>query len=350
MAKLTRIYNLLVVHPDIAGQWHPTKNGKLTARDVTVSSAKKVWWQCNKGHEWQTAIYNRSRGKGCPYCQGVKVCSDNCLETVHPSVAMQWHPVKNGYLTPKDVTSYSNKKVWWKCSEGHEWEAKIYGRIINRSKCPYCSNRKVYEKNNLQTINPKLAKLWHTEKNRELSPGNITYRSRKKVWWKCKKGHEWQASIYNNVVLGCGCPYCSGKRASETNNLQVKNPKLASGWHPTKNGKLTPRDVTVSSAKKVWWQCSKGHEWQTAIYNRSRGKGCPYCTGVRVCSDNCLETINPSVAKQWHPFRNGILTPRDVTANSGKKVWWKCKNGHEWKAVIANRNNGTGCLKCIRSP
>ena len=199
------------------------------------------------------------------------------LLAVLPDIAKQWHPNKNSSLTPKDVTPYSNKKVWWKCSEGHEWETKIYGRIINRSKCPYCSNRKVHEKNNLKTINPKLAKLWHTEKNRELSPRDVTYISRKKVWWKCKNGHEWQTSIYNNVVLGCGCPYCSGKRASETNNLQLKNPGLARDWHPTKNGKLTPRDVTVSSAKKVWWKCKNGHEWQAVIANRNNGTGCLKC-------------------------------------------------------------------------
>ncbi len=32
-----------------------------------------------------------------------------------------------------------------------------------------------------------------------------------------------------------GCPFCSNRRVSQTNNLLLNNPKLASEWHPTKN-------------------------------------------------------------------------------------------------------------------
>lgn len=60
-------------------------------------------------------------------------------------------------------------------------------------------------------------------------------------------------------------------------SLAYKSPELAKQWHLTKNGTLTPYDVTCGSGKKVWWQCSKGHEWQAAIYSRSNGNGCPIC-------------------------------------------------------------------------
>ena len=44
--------------PEIAKQWHPTKNGDLTPSDVAVSSHKKVWWTCPKGddHEWEATL------------------------------------------------------------------------------------------------------------------------------------------------------------------------------------------------------------------------------------------------------------------------------------------------------
>ena len=108
------------------------------------------------------------------------------------------------------------------------------------------------------------------------------------------------------------------------NNLEKLNPSLAREWHPTKNGSLTPRDVTYGSGKKVWWLCSKGHEWKATISNRSNATGCPYCSGQAVCEDNCLQTINPTLAKEWHPTKNGSLTPKDVTVSSKKKVWWIC--------------------------
>jgi hypothetical protein len=130
------------------------------------------------------------------------------------------------------------------------------------------------------------------------------------------------------------------------NILQIFNASLAKEWHPTKNGSLTPRDVTTGSNKKAWWLCSRGHEWESAIHSRNNGHGCPYCAGKKVNNENCLQTINPSLAKEWHFTKNGSLTPRDVTPSSCKKVWWLCSKGHEWKSLISNKSNGHGCPYC----
>jgi hypothetical protein len=130
------------------------------------------------------------------------------------------------------------------------------------------------------------------------------------------------------------------------NNLQVTNPGLAEGWHPTKNGSLTPKDVTLGSHKRVWWTCPGGHEWQARIGSRSRGSGCPYCSAQAACRENCLQNANHQLAREWHPTKNGNLTPSDVTPMSDRKVWWICHKGHEWLAVIEERNRGTGCPYC----
>ena len=66
-------------------------------------------------------------------------------------------------------------------------------------------------------------------------------------------------------------------QSEKENSLAVHNPKLASQWHPTKNGSLLPEYVSVSSNKKVWWICEKEHEWQAIINSRNKGAGCPYC-------------------------------------------------------------------------
>ncbi|TFH13473.1 hypothetical protein E4H04_11890, partial [Candidatus Bathyarchaeota archaeon] len=57
---------------------------------------------------------------------------------------------------------------------------------------------------------------------------------------------------------------------------------------------------------------------------------------------------DPELAKQWHPTKNEKMTSYDVTPNSGKKVWWICNQGHEWKATVNNRRNGRGCPGCYR--
>ena len=206
---------------------------------------------------------------------------------------------------------------------------------------------RVTQKHNLEVINPSLAKQWHPTKNGTLTPKAVTPMSGRKVWWICSKGHRWEAYIFSRNK-GSRCPYCSAQLATKEHNLQIINPHLANQWHPAKNGVLTPTDVTPVSGKEVWWICDKGHEWEAAISDRTNGGGCPYCSGRRVCEDNCLQTVNPGLAKEWHPSKNGSLTPRDVVSHSTKRVWWICNRGHEWEAVVSNRSNGTGCPYCAR--
>jgi hypothetical protein len=331
-------------NPNLAGQWHPRRNGSLTAWNVSSSSNKKVWWICGKGHEWEATVNERSRGRGCPYCVGKAICEDNCLQTVKPSLATEWHTTRNGGLTANDVTPRSNKKVWWVCGKGHEWQATIDSRSRGNG-CPYCAGKAASAENCLQTINPVLAKEWHPTKNGSLTAKDVTSQSNKKVWWICGKGHEWQTTVANRS-RGRGCPYCVGQAVCAANCLQTVNPALAKEWHPAANGSLTAKDVRPWSNRKVWWICGKRHEWRATINSRSRGNGCPYCAGKAASAENCLQTINPVLAKEWHPTKNGNLTAKDVTQWSHKKVWWRCSKGHEWQTTIADRSSGTGCPYC----
>ena len=54
--------------PELAKEWDYEKNYPLTPKDVTAGSKKKVWWICEKGHKWESAICNRTGGSGCIYC------------------------------------------------------------------------------------------------------------------------------------------------------------------------------------------------------------------------------------------------------------------------------------------
>ena len=477
---------LQAVNPVLAKEWHPTRNASLTAKDVGPRSHKKVWWVCRKGHEWEATVSNRAAGKGCPYCAGKAACDDNCLQTVNPVLAQEWHPTKNGSLTAKDVTAGSNKKVWWRCVRGHDWEATIASRAQGNG-CPSCHSAtsalelrmlcelkyifkdvkhraRVYGKEcdifipgsrvaieydgvywhrgklerdkrknaslgdrgvtlirvrekglektsdadifvsrgdsafnvvsrvvkrlgeekslsesarrsigtyiernrlandseykrlwdmlpcplpglSLEEQNPKLAAEWHSGLNGSLTARDVSSSSNKKVWWRCRKGHEWEATV-GSRNRGNGCPYCAGRAASQDYCLETVNPVLANEWHPTRNGGLTAKDVTPGSKKKAWWRCVRGHEWPATIASRSGGRGCPYCAGKTASEDNCLETLNPVLANEWHPTRNGGLTARDTTPGSNRKVWWTCVRGHEWLATVASRSGGRGCPYC----
>ena len=280
--------NLSTTYPEIAKEWHPTKNGELSPDFVTPKSGRKVWWLGKCGHEWQAVISHRTDGQNCPICSNHKLLAGfNDLATKFPNIADEWHPVKNGQLTPSDVFSTSNRKVWWLGKCGHEWQVAISCRTKNNNGCPICSGYKIQSGiNDLKTINPALAAEWDYEKNIGLSPATISPNTHKKVWWICPKcGNRWKADIHHRNT-GVGCPACATKQAHSTriknaiasgSSLAVKNPSLAAEWHSEKNGALLPTNVLPSSNQKVWWLCKKGHEWQAVIASRNDGAGCPYC-------------------------------------------------------------------------
>ena len=123
-------------------QWHPDKNEPLTPDTVSRGSSRRVWWRCEKGHEWQAMVKSRVSGCGCPVCANRAIRrGDNDLATTHPGLAGQWHPTKNGGLTPETVSPYSNRKVWWVCERGHPYQAVVAARTMHSSGCPVCAGR-----------------------------------------------------------------------------------------------------------------------------------------------------------------------------------------------------------------
>ena len=84
----------------------------------------------------------------------------NSLSSQHPDIAAEWNYEKNTLLTPQMISYGSGKKVWWKCSCGHEWQSTVSNRVLGNG-CPYCSNQKVLPGfNDLATTHPNLVKEW----------------------------------------------------------------------------------------------------------------------------------------------------------------------------------------------
>ena len=184
--------------------WDKNNKKGLTPNSLSSGSSKKAWWKCPLGHEWKASIYERAtRNTGCSYCANRKIyIGFNDLPTTNPDLAKEWHPIKNGKLTPYEVIGVSPKKVWWLCKNGHEWQANIESRASGRG-CPFCANNKILEGfNDLETTHPLLVEEWNFEKNGSLYPNAILAGSGKKVWWKCKSGHEWQATVSHRAIRG----------------------------------------------------------------------------------------------------------------------------------------------------
>ena len=275
---------------------------------------------------------------------------DYCMERSKAALLTQWHPAKNGALTPQQIAYGSTRKVWWICAKGHIWQAAVNTRTANHTDCPYCAGRLPWPgETDLASQYQDLVKEWHPTRNLPLTPEQVLPGSEKKVWWRCGQGHEWQAEIRSRVS-GCGCPVCANRKLAEgENDLATLRPELAAQWHPTRNGSLTPEDLTAGTRRKVWWRCDKGHEWQASVLSRtSLGNGCPVCAGKQIIpGENDLASQFPQLAAQWHPDKNGALRPENVSPNSNRKVWWLCPLGHAWKATVTSRSReGAGCPFC----
>ena len=255
----------------LLAQWDIEQNLPLTPDDVTFGSHKKVWWICPSGHSWQAMVYTRSEGAGCPYCTGRKASPEqNSLAKQFPALAAEWDVEKNAPLTPQDVTTDSHKLIWWRCPKGHSYLSAVKTRAQG-SGCPYCAGKNVLpEETSLAAEYPTIAKEWDAAKNVPLLPTQVISGTRRKVWWRCPKGHSYRAMIAQRVQRGNGCPYCANRKVLPGfNDLATAAPLVAKQWHETLNGALTPEMVTAGSHKKAWWQCSYGHVWKAAIYSRA---------------------------------------------------------------------------------
>lgn len=263
------------------------------------------------------------------------------ISRTHVEISAQWDMKKNVGFSPDDVTYGSHSQVWWRCDKQHSWQASVKARTILGSGCPRCQGIET----DLRKYPESLSRFDNT-KNVGFSPFSLS--PRKKVWWQCTEvqGHNWFAAF--DTLTGAVCPLCTSKIAGFVSDDR----KLKYEFHPTKNGSIKPRNLSLWSHKRVWWKCAKGpdHEWQTSVKDRTSYKtGCPFCSNKRVSVTNSLARIAPSIAREWHPKKN-FRTPKEVVANSMTKYWFVCKNGHEYLQTPFSRVNlNRGCGTCYRN-
>ena len=197
---IEEINDLCTLKPELASEW--SEKNEIKPTEVSIGSHKKVIWKCKLGHEWIATVKSRTINKtGCPYCSHNKVLAGfNDLATLFPEVANEWSD-KNE-KKPTEVMAFANSKAWWKCRTcGYEWNTLISTRS-GGSKCPCCSGYTFIKgRNDLKSTHPQIAKEW-SEKNYPLQPDEVNAKSRKNVWWHCRKcGNEWK-SVINARVKG----------------------------------------------------------------------------------------------------------------------------------------------------
>jgi len=360
MTITTNSNKLIDLRPELEKEWMHDKNDR-PFKEMTKGSHYKAWWKCKENnckYEWDAVVSKRYNGRGCPACAGSVVTDLNRFTIKRPEAAKEWNYDKNGDLKPENFSLGANKKVWWKCSDKeceYEWESVISDKSRGKG-CPACTGNVVTDRNRLTTKNPELIKEWNYKKNGELKPEDFSYGATRKVWWECvgeKCKYEWKTTILTRSS-GSGCPACAGNVVTDRNRLTIIKPEIAKEWNYEKNGELRPENFSFGSGKKVWWKCADEeceYEWETTITARSKGSGCPECAGQVPNQKNCLKTIKPLISKQWHPMKNGNLTPDRITAHSRQEVWWLCNVcSYEWeKSPFSRKSLSLGCPECNKS-
>lgn len=411
---LERSENALELFPELIKEWDTVKNTGSLA-EISKGSQKKVWWKCRNGHSWQATVATRAKGHGCPFCSGRYPTKEDNLATKAPGLIKEWHPIKNGDLTPEMVKPYSSRKVWWICERGHEWQASISNRYQGRG-CAQCSTElkssfpeqaifyylsPFYKVNSREKIGGWEVDIYLPEHNIGIEYDGIAYHS--KDYLVEREGRKTQALQENGVDLIrikenyeqegidnqivrfiVSHDYKNFPKALRMlfelleektgihidNNVDIerdrvsilaqytqiekkasfaeKYPDLVSLWNYEKNEGLKPESFRYMSNRKLWWKCPVcTGQWEESIINVAKGNRCPYCSGHRVLAGfNDLQTVAPHIAAEWDYEKNEHLKPTDVSVGSGKVIWWKCVEGHSWRAAVANRQVVKGCPYC----
>lgn len=365
------INDFATLYPELAKEWHPSKNGLLTPSCVSKKSGTKVWWQCKYGHEWQTTPKDRASGNtGCPVCSQRRQTSFPeqavyyYIKKLYPDAINRFRDIfDNGmeldiYVPSIRLAVEFDGAVWHKTEDAHRREkikytiCREHGIKLFRIKeytgqtwkdvadCTYTiqksrtpENMNVVIQSILDSIDPN-SNMW-TRKNPNCIHSSVTVDLEKDA----------------NEIRAYLTPI--------SNSLSALRPDLTLEWDEERNGNLKPEMFGINSNDKVWWKCANcGYEWKTTIISRGgkRNSGCPACakqkkgksfTQRRVVERGSLLEKNPALAAEWHPSKNGDLTPEKITEKKFAPVWWKCsKCGYEWESSPSNRSKGVGCPCC----
>ena len=408
--------------PDIAKEWHPTKNGTITPRNVNCGTSDKYWWKCKYGHEWEASVSNRTGGHtNCPKCSGERHTSfpeqavfyfmshhfrcENRYVIQNREIDIYIPDLKIGieydgrYYHPKLSRSKEERKdeffrsigisiirikedtinrvepacIRYIYSTSHyrhlDWAISELFKMFNIDEQVDVESKqsdiianyiKSIKENSLQSQYPELAEQWDVDANKGVTPDMVSVGSKMIVFWRCTENHLYRSSInervrYHKQGKSFGCPYCSGHKVLQGfNDLQTIDPILAQEWDQTKNGDITPSDITSGSSKKYWWICHEcGNSWSATVANRTQGRGCPKCKpGIvarkltsRAAKKKTFADAFPELVCEWDNCNT--IKPNEVAPRSNIKVNWVCsKCGHKWITSVSNRTSGYNCKEC----
>lgn len=153
-----------------------------------------------------------------------------------------------------------------------------------------------------------------------------------KLHWRCKEGHAWNATP-NNTKRGKWCPRCAIIALANKRRLDIEDMREIA---KSREGECLSETYT-NAHTHLHWRCKYGHEWKATPNMVNNGHWCHFCGGnVRLT----IEQMQKLAASK------GGVCLSEKYVNSGTKLLWRCKNGHDWWAVPSSVKIGSWCPIC----
>ena len=345
-------------YPEIAKEWHPTKNGDSTPYDFTYGSGQKAWWICPFKHEYQMCLRDSGRGVGCSVCA-------RALKTSFPEQAVFYY-VKKGF--PDAISGYKDcfnngmeLDIYIPSLKiGIEYDGSAYHgqkrMVQDNIKYSLCQEKGIQLIRIMESSYYAQFRLYHRKIEIPKASDEYLNYAINLLCYKLEKPQDVDVNRDRFEIQA----YLGARRTS----LKDEYPEIASEWDYERNGGLLPEQFTAHSNDKVFWKCKRcGKSWKARISERTRkdskGTGCPDCNAkngvlkqieMRLEENGSLAEVYPNLMKEWD-FERNTIDPYAVLPSSTQKAWWICsKCGYKWSTKIANRTGAKchGCRLCSK--
>lgn len=284
---------------------------------------------------------------------------DWCIEHNRQDLLDRWDYTLNN-KHPQDVGCTSISYWYFLCPNGiHEstpYKLQNITRWENsKVSCTKCSSFAYWGITNVCI--DFLEKYWDYDKNGDIDPWEIEYRSNKCIYIVCQEKlyHKSYKTSPDKFVIGNRCPYCASVYVHPLDSFgqwgidNIDKDFLNKYWDYDKN-KVDPMTLAKYSKTKIYIKCqNKDYHGSYPTYPGEfiDNNRCPLCSRRSLHPFDSLGTLRPESLSAWSDLNKD--TPFDIAPKSNQRRWFKCQNNKhkDYKSMVGRANNRNfECPKC----
>jgi hypothetical protein len=282
------------------------------------------WFRCKKGHTFeQLPTKLLSAGHWCPTCSYEERAE---MQRLGIEAARKAAEEMGGECLAKEFKN-AKQKAWWRCEEGHEWEAKFTSIIHGGTWCPECWDirRRGPREEPMSEARPLGIEDCQAlaARHNGLCLTGYYVNHMHEMAWRCERKHEWMASLHKMEQRENFCVECY-----EIDRKQAWLQK-AHEFAGEYGGRCLSTEW-VSAQKKLKWKCEKGHEFETCWNNAIVGPFCGQCAkeeAFQKSGAGRLKEIADEFGGRWIP---------SAYKGMRERYEFECANGCRFRVTPAS--------------